>query len=322
MNKYKRMGMLLLITILVGGCQKAEPVSEEPQTLVQEEVKEEKEEEKGSTRELKDEAEPKFIAEGIRRVKLTKEDKVILDIAYEPKEYESSYEYWKVKAPYGEEAVLDTESALKFYGQLAQISFDQVTEASEEVKEQLADSKTYLELEFCQFDESDERASYQAEANSRLVLTIGEKDGMGNYYTTLSGTPEVVYQISQDALDQIFAVKPYDLILKISAVCPLETVSAVEAKIGDKSGKIENYQDIYTELFSVLIADELSEPTKGDKEELLTLTFTRTSPEMKNLTITYYDYDKEYASVKVNGEECFLVEKAEVENLIKIIQNN
>ncbi|MGF7011612.1 hypothetical protein M2146_002159 [Lachnospiraceae bacterium PF1-22] len=319
MNKYKCMGMLLLISILAGGCQKAEPVAEETKAPVQEIAKEE---EKASTRELKEEPEPKFIAEGIRRVKLTKDSEVLLDIAYEPKEYESSYEYWKVKAPYGGEAVLDTEAALKFYGQLAQLSFTQVTEVGAEVKENLASSKTYLELEFCQLDESDESSSYKAEASSRLTLTIGEEDGAGNYYTTLSGDPERVYLISVDALEQIFAVKPYDLILKISAVCPMETVSAVETKVAGKSKKLENYQEIYTDLFGVLIAGELKEPAKGEKEELLTLTFARTAPEMEKLTITYYDYDKEYASVKVKGEEHFLVEKAEVENLIKITQDN
>ncbi|MCP1102127.1 hypothetical protein M2454_000653 [Aequitasia blattaphilus] len=312
MKRTGLIGIILMTMVIVAGCQKEEVP----------ELKQETEKEEAVENELIQEENPDFIPEGIRRTKVVREGEDILEISYEPKEYESSYEYWKVRIPYGSQAVLDTEAALSFYQNFAELDFSNGQKATAAQKNSVENSQTSFTLEFCQADPENERASYQASADRKLILHIGETDENGDYYTALETDFDRIYLMKKDVIESILNVKPFDLILKISGVCPVDTVDKVMVTVDGKEQELkkEEYQEIYTDLFDVLIVKEM-EVKKDNGKELLQLTFLRNVEEAEDLTITYYDYDDQYASVKVNGEEHFLVKKEDVEKLIQIIES-
>ena len=57
----------------------------------------------------------------------------------------------------------------------------------------------------------------------------------------------------------------------------------------------------------------------SEKQELLTVVFHRNTGQAPEITISYFAYDDDYDSVKINEEERFLVKKEEVDVLIQQI---
>lgn len=261
---------------------------------------------------------PVFIAEGIRRVSIEKNGKTVLDIAYEPKEYESSYEYWKIHEPYGAEAVIDTETMLEFYRKLEKLDKRVVSEYPAGTVEELKKAKSKITLEYCRADK-EESNSYEENADSIATLLIigGIKDGF--YYAAYEEDLGTIYQVPESDIDEILKINTFNLILKISTVVPVNTVAQV---IMDADGETykwdpekEKDSALYQELQGILIKEEIKTKKQNEGEALLKIQFVRNKKEMPDMILEYRSYDDVYASVSVNGKENFLVDKKEVEFL-------
>ncbi len=269
---------------------------------------------------------PKYIAEGIRRLSVIRDGEAVLDIAYEPEEYESSYEYWKIFVPYRKAAIVDTEEMLALFHAMEEMDLEETGEYPANIKEEMKESGTKVMLEYCSGDEGDDN-SYRIEADSTATLLLygGEEENI--YYAAYEKNPEIIYKIKKEDMDEILYVDTFDLILKISAAINIDTIEKVIIDMDEETYewnmKDEKYRSHYTELLSILLKKEIQEDKRGsfDKEALLALRFVRNVQGASDVTVEYQDYDSEYAAISVNGEEHFLVEKAEVEALKEKIVN-
>ena len=269
---------------------------------------------------------PKYIAEGIRRLSVIRDGEAVLDIAYEPEEYESSYEYWKIFVPYGKAAIVDTEAVLALFHVMEEMDLEETGEYPANIKDEMKESGTKVMLEYCSGDEGDDN-SYRIEADSTATLLLygGEEENI--YYAAYEKNPEIIYKIKKEDMDKILYLDTFDLILKISAAINIDTIEKVIIDMDEETYewnmKDEKYRSHYTELLSILLKKEIQEDKRGsfDKEALLALRFVRNVQDASDVTVEYRDYDSEYAAISVNGEEHFLVEKAEVEALKEKIAN-
>lgn len=265
--------------------------------------------------ELEKHSNPVFIAEGIRRVSMMENGKAVLDIAYEPKEYESSYEYWKIHVPYGEEAVVDTETMLEFYRKLEKLDKKVASEYPDGMAEELKKTKSKITLEYCRADK-EESNSYEENADSIATLLIsgGTKDGF--YYAAYEEDLGTIYQVAESDIDEILKTNIFNLILKISAVVPMDTVTQVIMDVDGETYKWnpekEKDSTLYQELQGILIKEEIKTKKQNEGETLLKIQFVRNKKEIPDMLLEYRSYDGVYASVSVNGKENFLVDKKEV----------
>lgn len=285
---------------------------------------------------------PIYIAEGIRKLSVTREGEEILLLSYEPTEHESTYEYWKIRVPYGEHAIVDTEAMLLLYHNLEALELKQ-EEVPEDESTGLDDSKTNISMEFCQTNRTerdammkgeayeDESPSYKAEADSSFTLIIGNKNGEGYYYTSLSSNPENIYLMSEKTIDDILNTKPFDLIIKVSAVVNVDTVEQVEIHMDGMEYHFKNkegiyawnertinegeFQELYTELLSVLVDEEVKDVEKSSEDVMLKLYFKRNTAKLDDVEIIYHIYDETHALVSVNGVEKLLVKQDDIQAL-------
>lgn len=283
---------------------------------------------------LKQETKPIFIAEGVRSVDVVKQGKEILNITYEPQDYEESFEYWNMKVPYGDEVVVNTEEALKLYQQLVMIDM-QMEALAVEPKTNFHEPLGKIKVDFCQTSEEERNAATMGEAIERenspsfkatpdrtATLLIGENDGKGNYYVAYEGDEKNVYLLNERMVDVVLDIKPFDYILKVSAIANKETVKKITIKADGKTYKIAEkdldeqvYQTLYNDIFSVFIVAEITEENKIGKEALLEIALKRNVKGASDLKIEYRPWDDEKCAVVVNGKIHFLVNKADVEVL-------
>jgi len=304
----------MLLTLLITGCDKERSADIEAadanETLVNDEDIE-------KTQQVN----PVFIAEGIRKLSIISEGDEILNISYEPRENESSYEYWKIYEPYGEEATVDTEAMLKLYDKLAELQMEECSDVSDDIIDELKQAASKVMIEFNQTADQSEAAKAAADSTATLLLIKKEN----KYYAAYEGGLEKVYLLNNENIEEVMNTNPFDLILKISATASIDTVERVEVTIDDKQYVIEVNEDedvsLYTELLSILIQEEIKEERDEDAEMLMKIQFVRNTDAIPDLIISYYDYNNSMASVSVNGEEHFLVDKEEVEDLKEQVRN-
>lgn len=310
----------MLFTLLITGCDYE--VSEDVEAADTQETADTKETTgNNEDNEKTQQVNPVFIAEGIKKLSIISAGEEILNISYEPREYESSYEYWKIYEPYGEEATVDTEAMLELYNKLAELQMEEYTDASDAIINEIKQTTTKVTIEFNQTD--DESKAVKATADSTATLFLTKK--VNNYYAAYEGDLEKIYLVNKENIEEIMNTNTFDLILKISATASVDTVESVEITIDDKKYVIEVNEDedasLYTELLSVLIQEEMKEERDEDSELLMKIQFVRNTDEIPNLIIEYYNYNDSMASVSVNGEEHFLVDKEEVEDLKEQVRN-
>ena len=276
--------------------------------------------------------EPIFIAEGVRGVDIVKQDKEIMNIAYEQQEYESPFEFWKMDTPYNDEVIVDTEAMIKLYQQLVMIDMQKI-EADASVKFDKPLGK--ISIEFCQTTEDEREAavmgqeidkenspSYQVEADSKAMLLIGDNDGRGNYYVAYEGAEDKVYTLNEMMVDAVLDVIPFDYILDVSAVADIETMKSVTIKqdgktykISEKQLKEQEYRSLYNEMFSIFVIEENLDASKMGKDAIIEMAFKRNVKGAPDLHISYHSWDEEKCAVKVNGDAFFLVNSDDVEAL-------
>lgn len=301
----------LMLTALLTGCSGDQYAVQKQQTETVQHVEQEL---------------PNFIAEGIRKLSIVENQAEVLNIVYEPKEYESTYEYWKISIPYGEEAVVDTEALLALFYKIERLELEAVSEYPEDIIDELKAGKLKITWEYCSGGRDDENA-YMANADSTATLLLYEAED--DYYAAYQDVPQIIYKVSRKEIDEIIGADTFGLILKISAVANIDTVETVIINMDGEeyrwNPKEETYRSLYTELLSILLKAEIEggERNKVDQEKdaLLSLQFVRNIADMPDLVVKYREYDSKYAVLSVNGVENFLVNRADIEALKEKIRS-
>ena len=128
--------------------------------------------------------------------------------------------------------------------------------------------------------------------------------------------------------------------MKIPVLVDIETVKNIELMTEDKTYKMsvdaqkqeyqlgkkkvekEDFTTLYQALSSVMLAGEPEEEAeKTENQALLTVTYNRNQDTAPQISVAYYEYDDTYDLVEINDTQRFLVKKADVENLMKQIQD-
>lgn len=283
-------------------------------------------------RKVQETSTPVFTAEDIRKIAVRKDGSDLYSIEYIPEENRDSYEYWRMRVPYEDTVLVNTEEMLKLYEMLETMQF----EAVEAEKTGIENASTEIEVEFCQPSEAEESESRPVYADTTFTLLVGAEDGQGNYYTALKSEPDTTYLMDKNLIDSIVLAEPFSMILKIASVVPIETVQQVNILADGKEyvmkknedsysfdGKEldqETYQKLYQELQSILLEKELpSDAEIQDDASELKLEFIRNVRNLPDVTVEYLPYNEEYDILRVNGTENFVVKKTDVDALKETI---
>ena len=274
-------------------------------------------------------------AKAIRGVRLTKEGTPIFAVSYEPRTYKNSYDCWSLSIPYESWVSVDTEGVY--------LVFDAIEGMSLEPAGELEDVDTGLDSSDTSFfvaynSEQGGQEVGQALPDKGITYWIGNQNPEGEWYVKTSADDQI-WLASDEAVEQIYGVNPFDCILKVVNVVSVETVSRVEIvrdkdvfemaaqdktyKLGGEEVESSKFFDLYTALMSIYIDKEIPEihPEAESRDALLTITYHRNMEEAPQITCSFYDYDENYASVNVNGTEFFLVNKSDLQSLEKIIES-
>lgn len=274
-------------------------------------------------------------AKAIRGVRLTKEGTPIFAVSYEPRTYKNSYDCWSLSIPYESWVSVDTEGVY--------LVFDAIEGMSLEPAGEMEDEDTGLDNSDTSFfvaynSEQGGQEVGQALPDKGITYWIGNQNPDGDWYVKTSADDQI-WLASDEAVEQIYGVNPFDCILKVVNVVSVETVSRVEIvrgkeafemtaqdktyKLGGKEVESSKFFDLYTALMSIYIEKEIPD-TRSETESrdsLMTITYHRNMEEAPLITCSFYDYDENYVSVNVNGTEFFLVKKSDLQSLEKIIES-
>ena len=331
----KRVAVILAAAMILTGCgNSVTQDSSDSDTNITVEVSKTPSEglQKYEERKLQETSKPVFTAEDIRRLAVRKDGTELYSIEYIPEENRDSYEYWRMRVPYEDTVLVNTEEMLKLYEMLESMSF----EAVEAEKTGTQSAPIEIEVEFCQPSESEASEARPVYADTTFTLLIGEEDGQGNYYTALKSEPDTTYLMDKNLIDSIVLAEPFSMILKIASVVPIKTVQQVNILADGKEyvmkknedsysldGKEldqKTYQKLYQELQSILLEKELpSDAEIQDDESELKLEFIRNVGNLSDVTVEYLPYNEEYDILRVNGIENFVVKKAAVDALKETI---
>lgn len=280
---------------------------------------------------------PKFISDGIRRLVLTKDGQELFYLSKEPEDYKMDFDYWEILNPYDEIATVNTETMYGLFDRLSQWDFSEGMSVEAGTDTGIESSQTTMLINFVNTTDSDIALAAQ-DPDTTATLVIGNEDGAGNYYAAVQGFEDEVYQLPIGSVDSVFALEPFDYLLKIPALVNIETVSRVDITADGKEyqmsidgneyslGKKKVEKDAFTTLYQALagiIFDaeyEGSDAETGD--EVLSVTYVRNTEEAPKITITYSTYDDSNYSIAVNGTERFLVNIEDVDALIEQIKES
>lgn len=276
---------------------------------------------------------PGFIAQAVREVEIVKDGETVLEIAYEPRENRESYAFWTMEVPYDSAVILDTERMYSFFSMLAELDFSEEVTAGA-ASEEHGEPENSIRIAY--FDGQEEGRSGQAVPDSELKLDIWKQNG--GYMGCLEGFEERTLKLDSRIMETVLAVQPYELILKITHLVSIDAVSKMQASDGKKTLVLEKsdeeffmdgetvdedtFKRTYMDFMSVLISGEIPQDYAAENERtpLLSLTYIY-EDEQEQETVQYFPYDKESCVVNVNGNEYFLVPRADVENLAAQIQD-
>lgn len=329
--------MLCLTVLLASGCAgKKEESGKQNDDYAQVQAKDKKD--KKQPRQLKQAASPLFIPNGIRSVSLKREGDEFLYISREPAEYKMKFDYWEMLNPYDENVTMNTEVMFEMFQELCSLSFETPVELEEGVDTGLIDSKMGYRVEYVDTLD-DTLAQKREEADTEAEIILGKEDGKGGRYAAVAGSEEKVYVLSDTVLQMIFGRKPFDYILKIPVLISADSLKDIEIttggrqyviqvdtkadsyKFGGKDVKKEEFAALYQLISGVRLEAEADEGRRRDEEEpLLTVDFHRNMEGAPDVRVSYYVYDEEFASVRVDQAERFLVRQEDLRAVIEGIE--
>lgn len=300
---------------------KAEEKTDETEEKTEEKAEEEK------TVELEKTEHPTITSDGIRKLVLKRDGEEIFCLSKEPADYKMEFDYWEILNPYDETATVNTETMYKLFDVISGFDFSTTADVPEGTDTGVAGSTTTMQIDYT------DNTDTSADADKTMTLLLGNEDDLGNRYVAIEGYENEVYKIPTSTLEAIYALNPFDYILKIPALVNIETVESVDIKtkdasytmkikdgkyyIGDKDVEKETFTTLYQALLNVMLDSNLDTPkAENEKEQVLNVVFHRTTKEAPEITLTYYTYDGNYDSAAVNGKERYLVKTTDVNNLI------
>lgn len=315
--------------------EEAKNTEEKAEEKTKEAADEEKTETEEKTEEKKIELEktehPTITSDGIRKLVLKRDGEEIFCLSKEPADYKMEFDYWEILNPYDETATVNTETMYKLFDVISGFDFSTTADVPEGTDTGVAGSTTTMQIDYT--DNTDTSSA----ADKTVTLLLGNEDDLGNRYVAIEGYENEVYKIPTSTLEAIYALNPFDYILKIPALVNIETVESIDIKtkefsytmkikdgkyyIGDKDVEKETFTTLYQALLNVMLDSSLDTPkAENEKEQVLNVVFHRTTKEAPEITLTYFTYDGNYDSVAVNGKERYLVKTSDVNNLIAQIK--
>ena len=284
---------------------------------------------------LKQVEHPRMSTYGIRSFSIVKDGQEVFRIAQEPADYKMDFDYWEITNPYDETATVNTENMYEMFGVLAAFDLSNGVDAAN-TDTGLDNTKTYFTVDFVN-TVNDDTAKETQDADATATILIGNTDENGDYYACVKGYEEAVYMLSKESVNSLLELKPFNLILKIPALVNIDTLDSVDMsigkktytmkldgsdyKFGKKTVKKEKFTELYQALQSIMLDSEVEETKDAaDKEEVLTVTFHRSTEEAPEITLKYFAYDDTYDSLEINGTERFLVKAEDVDALVKQIK--
>ena len=319
---------LFFVGMMFGGCgQNNNAVGRNEdkagQTDIEEEWQEEENSLEGWEASLQLGVPEELTAESFRGVSVVKNKTPYFAVSYEPRAYKNSFDCWTISVPYQSMVTVDTEAVYEYFRILEDMELTPV----DGMRREGAGIEDTSDSIFVAYYSGQTKEGGQAEPDRGITFCFGNQDEKGNYYVEAGGK---VWSADKKAVEDLFAVNPYECILKVVSVVNLETVSSVTIAFGDKQYEMQTdgqtfrwngetagsteFHELYTELMSIFIERELSreemEKVNGkDRELLMRVTYERNREDAPRITQCYYAYDETYASVQVNGTEFFLVSR-------------
>lgn len=321
------LGSLLLGVLVLGGCGKDNSAEGDKDTGGQSDIEKDWQEEDNSLarweRSLQEGAPEELRAEAFRGVSVVKDGAVCFAVSYEPRTYKNSFDCWSISVPYRSVVSVDTEALYDYFHMLEELDLTPV----DGIARKDAGIEDVSDSIFVAYYRGQTKEGGQAQPDRGITLRFGNRDEKGNYYVEADGK---IWSADEDVVEKIFAVSPYECILKVVSVVNLDTVSRVTVESGD--GKYEMrtdgknfwlneetvdsaaFYELYTELMSIFIERELSPEEREkinveDRELLMQVVYERNREDAPKIVQRYYVYDETYASVWVNGTEFFLVDR-------------
>lgn len=276
-------------------------------------------------------------AEAVRGVKVVRDGNPLYAVSYEPKAYKNSFDCWDISVPYQSLAVADTEAIYAYFHVLADLELS----PADGVTRKQAGVDDSSDTIFVAYYSGQTAEGGQAEPDRGITFRFGSEDGQGNYYVEVSGS---IWSVDGKAADQLFAVNPYDCILKVVSVVSVESVSKVTVEFENARYEMESdgaafrwngetvdsiaFYELYMELMSIFIKKELQKEEQargsaGNGELLMSITYERNTEDAPKIVQRYYsyDHDADYAVAQVNGMEYFLVGREDLERLKEKVKN-
>lgn len=272
---------------------------------------------------------PQISSDGIRRLTLVLGGEEIFCLSNEPENYKMYFDYWEILNPYDEIATVNTEAMYELFADVSSLDFTVPADIEEGTDTGIDDTGTWMSVEYVN--------TYAPYGDSTATFLVGNEDGEGNRYVAVQGYEEEIYKLPTDKLYRIFALDPFDYILKIPALIDIGTLEEIEITAKDKTYTLkpdgedfwfngqkvakDKFIALYQDLMSVYLDSEIEEEKdEAEKEEVLRIVFHRNMENAPEVELVYYSYDNTSDSIAINGKERFLVKKADVETLIdKII---
>lgn len=314
---------------LLTGCGSKEVETtpqEKPQKVQQETPQEE-------AKHLQAAEHPAFIPDGVRKFVLVQDGEEIFQISREPADYKMEFDYWEILKPYDEHVTVNTEEMYKLFDALCNFEFQTPVTLEEGADTGIAESSTGFLLEFV--DTLDvQKAKQTGDADSAAEIVIGKEDGQGNRYAAIKGKEEQIYLLPADLVESVYALKPFNYILKIPVLINAETLQGMEITAGGKTYKIQinaaeeiykldrkkvekkEFAALYQEIASVMLASEIPENSNlKEKKPELSIFYQRNTETAPDVTVSYYAFDDTFDVVEINGAQRFLVKAEDVEAL-------
>lgn len=275
-------------------------------------------------------------AQAVRGIKLVKNGETLFAISYEPSVYKTTYENWDISVPYESLATVDTEYLYSWLEQVEKL--DRVGEETHlSPSEAGFDTKTSTYLSAACYREQIEGIPGEAAPDGQIIYRIGAKDQNGCYYIQ-KGQNGSVWKVPAEVVDAVYAINPFDAILKVSCSVSLDTVSKITFLQDNRRIEIlqehsaltangnaipqEEVSILYAGLLGIYIEQELPETeNEYPAETVLTVHLERNTADAPDIILSYFTYDEKYDMVSVNGKNFFLVSKEAVEDYLKLLKS-
>lgn len=323
-------GSLLLGVLVLGGCGKNNSAERDKDTGGQSDIEKDWQEEDNSLTQweasLQEGTPEELRAEAFRGVSVVKDETACFAVSYEPRTYKNSFDCWSISVPYRSVVTVDTEAMYEYFHLFEELKMEPADGMAREEAgiEDISDSI------FVAYYSGQTKEGGQAQPDRGITFRFGNRDEKGNHYVEAG---DKIWTADENAVEKLFAVNPYECILKVVSVVNLDTVSRVTVSFGDNRYEMRtdgksfwwneeavdsaDFYELYTELMSIFIERELTQEERekinaGDRELLMQVVYERNREDAPKIVQRYYVYDETCASVWVNGTEFFLVSREEL----------